>query len=147
MVLRIVLLAAAAALVVFGVSRHAAHAACQDARFDVLSITLGHRPAAQADGVARRIVAHCRDGEELVNGAVAFSRVGAIAPARRLADLAVRKEPQRRDAWLALNVVLQREGDASAAARALARARSLDPAGIGAGGRGSLNRSSGRSTR
>jgi hypothetical protein len=147
MVVRIVLVAAAAALVVLGVSRHAQHSACQNARFDALSITLGRRPASQAGGVARRIQAHCRDVEELVNGAVAFSRVGALGPARRLADLAVREEPQRRDSWLALNVVLQREGDASGAARALERARSLDPAGIGAGGRGSLNRSSGRSTR
>ena len=146
-VARAALVAAALALVVLGVSRHAAHSACQDARFDALSITLGHRPPAQAGGVAQRLTAHCRDVDELVNGAVAFTRVGAVAPARRLAELAVRKEPQRRNSWLALNIVLQREGDASGAARALARARALDPAGIGAGGRGSLNRSSGRSTR
>jgi hypothetical protein len=148
MVVRVVLLACAAALIALGLARHADHAACQDARVDALSITLGHRPAADAGAVARRIERDCRDVDELVNGAVAFSHVGAVAPADRLAREAVRREPQRRNSWLALRAVRQREGDASGAARALARARELDPVGLGAaGGRGSLNRSSGRSTR
>jgi predicted Zn-dependent protease len=142
---RILLVVCAAALIGLGLTRHGAHAACQDARMDALAITLGRRPAAAAAPVAGRLQRHGRDVGELVNGAVAFARVGAVRPAEALAGEAVRREPERRNAWLALASVLQREGDASGAGRALARARALDPVGVG--GDGSLNRSSGRSTR
>ena len=148
MVARLALLACAAALVAFGLTRHAAHDRCQQARVDALSIALRKSPATDAPGVAGHLRSDCRDVEELVNGAVAFARVGQVAPAARLAQAAVRREPERRNAWLALQAVRQAEGDASGAARALARARTLDPVGLGEpGGRGSLKRSSGRSTR
>jgi hypothetical protein len=145
MVARLALLACAAALVAFGLTRQGAHERCRQARVDALSIALRRSPATDAAAVARRIQADCRDVEELVNGAVVFARVDQLGPAARLADAAVRREPDRRNAWLALRAVRQAEGDASGAARALARARTLDPVGLG--GRGSLNRSSGRSTR
>jgi hypothetical protein len=130
MVARVLLLACAAALVAFGLQRHAAHDACQSARIDALSITLGRSPVAGAGAVAQRLQDHCRDVGELANGAVAFARVGAVRPAEALAGAAVRREPQRRNAWLALSQVLQREGDTSGAARASARARTLDPVGL-----------------
>lgn len=140
---RILLLVAAVALVVAGVTRDRAHDACQDARFDALAVNLHELPATDAGGIATRLADHCRDVDELVNGAVVFSKVGAIAPAQRLAADAVAREPKRRNAWLALATVRQRVGDASGAARARARAVALDPVGL----RGSLNRSSGRSTK
>jgi hypothetical protein len=143
MAVRILLLVAAVALVVAGVSRTRAHDACQDARFDALSIGLHKRPPADANTVATRLADHCRDVDELVNGAVVFTRVGATGPAARLARQAVDREPGRRNSWLALATVRQRVGDASGAARARARAVALDPVGL----RGSLNRSSGRSTK
>jgi hypothetical protein len=143
MAVRILLLAAAVALLVAGVSRGHQHSACQDARFDALAVGLHKRPATGAASIGGRIMDHCRDLDEWVNGAVVFSRVGATGPAARLADGAVAREPERRNAWLALATVRQRVGDASGAARARARAVALDPVGL----RGSLNRSSGRSTR
>ncbi|QEC49570.1 hypothetical protein FSW04_19675 [Baekduia soli] len=130
MIHRIALLACAVALVVLGVSRHAAHDACARAQVDALSVTLGRRPVADAAGIAARLQAHCRDVEELVNGAVAFSRVGALRPAERLAGAAVHREPDRRNAWLALSIVLAREGDTVSAGHALDRARALDPVGL-----------------
>jgi hypothetical protein len=143
MAVRILLLVAAVALVVAGVSRESAHGACQDARFDALSVGLHQRPPTDADGIATRLADHCRDVDELVNGAVVFARVNATGAAGRLAGDAVAREPERRNAWLALATVRQRVGDASGAARARARAVALDPVGL----RGSLNRSSGRSTK
>jgi cytochrome c-type biogenesis protein CcmH/NrfG len=134
MIARVLLLACAAALVAFGLQRHAAHDACQSARVDALSITLGRSPAAGAGAVAQRLQDNCRDAGDLANGAVAFTRVGALRPAEQLAGTAVRREPQRRNAWLALSQVLEREGDASGAARALTRARTLDPVGLAPGG-------------
>jgi hypothetical protein len=145
MAVRILLLIAAVALVVAGVTRERADHACQDARFDTLSIGLRKLPATDAAAVGTRLADRCRDVDELVNGAVVFSRVGAPGAARRLAALAVAREPERRNAWLALATVRQRDGDASGAAAARARAVALDPVGLG--GRGSLNRSSGRSTK
>jgi predicted Zn-dependent protease len=143
MAVRIALLVAAVALVVAGVSRSSEHSACQDARFDTLSVGLRKRPPADAAPIARRLAEHCRDVDELVNGAVVFARVGATGAAARLAHDAVAREPDRRNSWLALATVRQRVGDASGAARARARAVALDPVGL----RGSLNRSSGRSTK
>jgi Tfp pilus assembly protein PilF len=130
MAVRILLLACAAALIAFGASRGTAHQACQDARVDALAVTLRQRPVTDAAPIATRIERHCRDVEELVNGAVAFTRVGAVAPAARLATRAVAREPDRRNAWLALALVRQREGDASGAERARARAGVLDPVGL-----------------
>jgi hypothetical protein len=139
MAVRILLLAAAVALVVAGVARGHQHSACQDARFDALSVGLHKRPVTDAPSIASAIERHCRDVDEWVNGAVVLSRVGAAD----LAHAAVEREPDRRNSWLALATVRQRVGDASGAARARARAVVLDPVGL----RGSLNRSSGRSTR
>jgi cytochrome c-type biogenesis protein CcmH/NrfG len=143
MAVRILLLVAAVALVVAGVTRERAHDACQDARFDTLSVNLHKLPATDAAGIATRLAGHCRDVDELVNGVVVFSKVGATNAAQRLAADAVAREPKRRNSWLALATVRQRVGDASGAARARARAVALDPVGL----RGSLNRSSGRSTK
>jgi hypothetical protein len=145
MLARLLLLAAAVALVAVGLQRHAAHDRCSDARLDTLAITLHRAPATGAADAARRIARNCRDVEEFVNGAAALVRVDAVGPAGDLARRAVAREPQRRDAWLALAQVRQRAGDASGSERALARARALDPVGLAP--RGSLNRSSGRSTR
>jgi hypothetical protein len=143
MAVRILLLAAAVALVVAGVARGHQHSACQDARFDALSVGLHKRPVTDAPSIASAIERHCRDVDEWVNGAVVLSRVGATGAAADLAHAAVEREPDRRNSWLALATVRQRVGDASGAARARARAVVLDPVGL----RGSLNRSSGRSTR
>jgi hypothetical protein len=130
MAVRILLLLAAVGLVTLGVSRHSAHGACQDARFDTLKVGLHKLPATEAPGIGSRLAEHCRDVDELVNGAVVFTRVGATGAAQTLAAKAVADEPERRNSWLALATVRQRVGDASGAARARSRAVALDPVGL-----------------
>src|SRR3954454_6601825 len=119
MAARIVLLAAAVALVAAGTVRTSQHRACEDARRDTLAIGLRHAPASGAQALAPRLLEDCRGAETIVGGAFAFLGAGAVRPAAALAREAVAREPERRDAWIALARVRQREGDASGAARAL----------------------------
>src|ERR1700712_277571 len=51
MAVRILLLIAAAGLAPLGASRHSAHGACQDARFDTLKVGLHKLPATEAPGI------------------------------------------------------------------------------------------------
>jgi hypothetical protein len=80
-----------------------------------------------APGVASKLIDRCRGAEQIVDGASAFVRVKAVGPATELADAAVRREPQRRDSWLAVAAVRGLEGDQAGRRRALDRARQLDP--------------------
>jgi hypothetical protein len=127
MAVRILLLVAAVSLVVFGTARTSAHRACDDGRREAFQIGAKRRPATDAAGVGRRMVERCRGAEQLVDGASAFLRAGAIAPAATIAAAAVRREPQRRDSWLAVAGVRRARGDQAGAQAALARARQLDP--------------------
>jgi hypothetical protein len=127
MVVRILLLAGAAALVVLGLARGDAHRACDAGRRAAFAVGTHQRPVADGPAAARRMLAHCRGAEQLVDGTSALLRVRAIAPAATLAAAAVRREPQRRDSWLAVAAVRRARGDAAGAARASARARELDP--------------------
>lgn len=127
MVVRILLLAAAVALVVFGTARTSAHRACDDGRREAFQIGAKKRPATDAAAAGSQMIEHCRGSEQLVDGASAFLRAGAVAPAATIAAAAVRREPQRRDSWLAVAGVRRARGDQAGAARALARARQLDP--------------------
>jgi hypothetical protein len=127
MAARLLLLACAAALIALGVGRTSAHRACDDGRREAFQIGAKRLPASDAAGVGRRMVEHCRGSEQLVDGASAFLRAGAVAPAAYIAAAAVRREPQRRDSWLAVAGVRRARGDQAGAQRALARARQLDP--------------------
>jgi hypothetical protein len=127
MAARLLLLACAAALITFGAARTSTHRACDDGRREAFQIGAKKRPATDAAGVGRRMVEHCRGSGQLVDGASAFLRAGAIAPAGYIAAAAVRREPQRRDSWLAVAGVRRARGDQAGAQRALARARQLDP--------------------
>jgi hypothetical protein len=127
MVVRIVLLAGAAALIVLGVGRAHQRHACDTARHEAFAIGAHSRPVTDAPGVAHRLLDHCRGAEQIVDGVSAFVRVKATAPAAQLADAAVRREPERRDSWLAIAAVDRLQGDQAGNRRALARARQLDP--------------------
>jgi Tfp pilus assembly protein PilF len=124
---RVLLLAGAVALIAAGVVRADRQHACAGARQDAFAIGLKRAPASGADAVAQRLAGECRGAEQLLFGASAFLAAGADRAAARLARESVAREPQRRDSWIALARVRQRDGDASGAERALARARSLDP--------------------
>jgi hypothetical protein len=127
MPVRLLLLAAAVALVVLGVHRDRAKDQCDSARRAAFAVGTRKLPVTDADGVADRLIAHCRDVGEIVDGASALVRARATAAAAKLADTAVAREPQRRNSWLAVAAVARLRGDAAANRRALARARQLDP--------------------
>ncbi|HEU4975924.1 MAG TPA: hypothetical protein VFT50_12595 [Baekduia sp.] len=127
MVARIVLLAGAAALIALGVARTDAHRSCASSQRAAFAVGAGQQPRASAAAVGRRLVDRCRDVQRLVDGASAFLRAGAVGPAGELARAAVRREPERRDAWIALWHARQAAGDDAGAQRALGRARQLDP--------------------
>jgi predicted Zn-dependent protease len=124
---RAALVVLAAGLVAFGLGRDGDRRACDRARRDAFAIGLRRLPAAQAPGVARRLDDRCRDVNALVQGTAALLRGGALAPAQRLADEAAGREPERRDAWIAVSQARLRRGDRAGALRALDRARRLDP--------------------
>jgi predicted Zn-dependent protease len=128
--LRVALVVAGLALVFAGVRRHQGHDACSTARADVFHIVLKRAPVTDAPEAATRVAEHCRDTAILSESAVALLRVNQTAPARRLADLATRREPDVRNGWVALSLTLRKQGDAAGADRALARARQLDPVGL-----------------
>ncbi|HEY6760448.1 MAG TPA: hypothetical protein VI318_13195 [Baekduia sp.] len=127
MVVRVVLLACAAGLIALGVGRTDARRACNSAGHDAFAIGSRRQPVTDAPGVAQRLLDHCRGAEQLTNGASALVRVRATTAAATLAQAAIRREPQRRDSWLALASVDRLRGDRAGNARALARARQLDP--------------------
>jgi hypothetical protein len=114
------------------------HNQCEDARRTVFAVTLGRQPiSAQADAI-NNVREHCRGTTALLAVAGALHRQGRDAQALPLAREAVREEPDNAAAWSALGTVAASSAEALAAERRLAV---LDPL------RGSLNRSSGRSTR
>jgi len=127
MAARILLLAGAIALVALGVGRTHAHRACDDGRRAAFAIGAHREPATGAPAAAQRLIDRCRGAEQLVDGVSALLRADATGPAGRLAAAAVRREPERRDSWLAVAGVRRARGDQAGARRALARARELDP--------------------
>ena len=130
MLARLVLVIAGCALLVLGVQRHAAHTACADARRDALAIALKGAPAGLAPDVARRLEADCRDTAVLSEGTAALLKAGQTRPALQLAQTATRREPEGRNGWIALSWARRQAGDTAGAARALDRARQLDPVGL-----------------
>jgi cytochrome c-type biogenesis protein CcmH/NrfG len=127
---RIVLVLAGCALVAFGVQRHDRHDACADARRDALAVGLHGLPAGQAPAIAARLEDDCRDTAVLSEGAAAFLRADQTGPALGLARTAIRREPEGRNGWIALSWARRQAGDPAGAARALDRARRLDPVGL-----------------
>jgi Flp pilus assembly protein TadD len=96
----------------------------------VFHIVLKKAPVTDAPGAARRVEDHCRDTALLSESSVALLRVDQTGPARRLAQTATAREPDVRNGWVALSLTLRKAGDTAGAARALARARQLDPVGL-----------------
>ena len=127
MAVRVLLIAAAIALVALGLGRRDAHDACDSGRREAFAIGARRAPATDAPGAVRTLIDRCRGAEQIVDGASALLHANAVDAAGALARAAVRREPQRRDSWLALAAVRRRSGDAAGARRASDRARQLDP--------------------
>jgi cytochrome c-type biogenesis protein CcmH/NrfG len=127
---RLALVLAGCAVIAFGVQRHHAHDRCADARRDALAVGLHGLPAAQAPAIAARLEDDCRDTAVLSEGAASFLRADQTAAAIGLARTAVRREPEGRNGWIALWWARRQAGDRAGAARALDRARRLDPVGL-----------------
>lgn len=127
---RIALVAAGIALAVVGVRREQGHDACASARSATFDIVLKRAPSTAAPAVARRVAAHCRDTAILAESAVALLRVNQAGLAEQLATVAIRREPDVRNGWVALSLARRQAGDGAGADRALQRARQLDPVGL-----------------
>jgi hypothetical protein len=127
MVVRLALLLGAAALVALGVGRTHERRQCDAGRRAAFAVGAHKLPVTDAPKIATKLIDHCRGAQQIVDGASAFARVRATGPAATLADAAVRREPERRDSWLAIAAVRKLRGDDAGRQRALDRARQLDP--------------------
>jgi predicted Zn-dependent protease len=134
MLLRVALAAIAVVLVAFAVTRDSDKRACDQARRDAFAVGLGSRPAADAAAVGSRVQDRCRSGQDVIVSAGALLRAGATREALRMASDVARREPARRDAWIAIGRARRARDDLAGSSRAFARARSLDPVGFGATG-------------
>jgi len=111
---RVALAAVAVAAIVFGITRLGGTHACENAQAD---------PAGNVDA----LLADCHGALPLATGSVALVKAGRAADARRLADAAVRRQPDDYISWLALAGVRAAAGDQAGATRARERARELNP--------------------
>jgi Flp pilus assembly protein TadD len=127
MLLRISLIAACVAAVVFGATRLHDVRACDSAKDRGFAAALGKPVAGGAQALARDVADHCRGGADLSATSVALARGGALGPAGRLAREAIRRDPRDYQGWVALAIVLQREGHPQAQRAAARRAVVLNP--------------------
>ena len=135
MVIRVLLVAVAAGVVVFGISRLGQTNRCADARHEVgVQIYLrsvGVRDPSRGDPATAntRLLDDCRDRTEIAQYATSEGTVGMTREAASLARAVTRLEPRNRFGWLALALALRRVQPAGATA-ALRRAHALDPRGV-----------------
>ncbi|MBX5442386.1 MAG: tetratricopeptide repeat protein [Solirubrobacteraceae bacterium] len=135
MIARIVLAAAALAVVaLLAVSRHG-YDACQDARRDVIAAAIGAIPADRQDPAIAAVREHCRGAERLVEVAGLLYQQGRVDVAERLAREAVDAEPENALAWRALAATAAERDPATArqAARRQLELSPLDPPPVPAG--------------
>jgi hypothetical protein len=133
--IRVLLVAAAAGAVVFGIAGLRQTHRCNDAKHAagvlIYLRSVGVRDPSQGDPASAnaRLVDDCRDRTDVARYATSEGTVGLTADATSLARSITRLEPRNRFGWLALALVLRQEHPAGAAA-ALRRAHELDPRGV-----------------
>jgi Flp pilus assembly protein TadD len=142
MPVRIALVAASVAAIVFAASRLHRTDECESARTAIYGALFHHR--LPADGLAhqqRRLLDNCRDGSVLAFVSTVETTAGQHGFATALARKVTRDEPRNRVGWVALAQALQRS-DPRGSAAAAARAKALDPRGAvpRAGGAGAARR-------
>jgi Tetratricopeptide repeat len=125
MPVRLLIVALAIAAVVVLADRRAEASACEAARDDAFAAGFRRPEAKPPREIADRLIAHCGASVHAVM-AEALERAGAPDQARRLAEAAVREEPENARAWEALQRQTARR-DPERAAQAAARLRTLDP--------------------
>jgi predicted Zn-dependent protease len=111
---RLALAAVAVAAIAFGIVHLDSARACESAQA---------HPARSVDA----LLDDCRGALPLARGSVALLRAGRAADARRLAEVAARRQPDDYVSWLALAAVRAAAGDRQGATRARERARALNP--------------------
>lgn len=124
MVLRVLLAVAGVAVVIWAGVRDGDVRSCEAAGLSTFKV----RTDAEADRAAGRVEAACRGAALPASASSVLIRRGADDAARRLARVAVAREPENAAAWVAAGTVARRDGDEAALAEARARLRRLDPA-------------------
>jgi hypothetical protein len=114
MTARLALAAVAVAAIAFGIVRLDGTRACQRAQDDPVRSV-------------RALLDDCHGALPLATGSVALLRAGRPEDAARLADAAVRRQPDDYVSWLAVAAVRAARRDAAGATRARERARELNP--------------------
>lgn len=127
MLVRGVLLLVAAAAIVFGATRLSDASACDHAKQLGFAAALGHPVPGGPARLANDVIDHCRGGAALSATSVALARGGALGTAARLAHEAIRRDPRDYQGWVALAIVLQRQGHPLAQRAAARRAVALNP--------------------
>jgi hypothetical protein len=126
---RLVLLAVAAVVVVAGV--RAVHRQDGCAALGRAAIHKGFgEPLGDGPGLVRDIERSCSGAHPLVAAADALEQGRHLREASALAGEAVRREPESAEGWAVLSNVLRLRGLAADAARAQARAHTLNPRGV-----------------
>jgi Flp pilus assembly protein TadD len=129
MPVRIALVAACVAAVVFGATRLHRSDECESARTAINTALFRHRePSGGLAHQQRRLLDNCRDGSVLAFVSTVETTAGQRGFATALARRVTRDEPSNRVGWVALAQALQRS-DPRGSAAAAARAKALDPKG------------------
>ena len=132
MVIRVLLVAVAAVVVVLGIAGLRQTNRCDDAKH-AIDVVLHHRVLGVRDqspgglvAANARLVDDCRDRTEVARYATLEGTVALTADATSLARTVTRLEPRNRFGWLALALILNGRDPAGATA-ARRRAHELDP--------------------
>lgn len=126
MLSRILLVAAALAVVVLLALSRAGYDDCRDARRTVLAAATGALPAVRQDPAIDAVREHCRGADPLVQVAGLLYQQERFDVAQRVAQEAVDAEPENALAWRALAATAA-ERDPATARRAARRQLELSP--------------------
>ena len=127
MLARLIVVALAAAVIVVAVGRLGEERGCKSARAAMAAAT--YRPggtAAARSQAARHVRDDCVRSADLASAAALLAAAGQRGEARAIATTAARREPDDFASWVALALATSQD-DRAAAARALGRARALNP--------------------
>jgi Flp pilus assembly protein TadD len=129
MIVRVVMVAACVAAVIFGVSRLHQDNTCESARSAIVTALFHHRePAGGLAHQQQRLIDHCRDRSVMAFVSTVETTARRFGPATALARRVTHDEPNNRIGWIALAQAL-RLSDPKGSRAAVARAKALNPRG------------------
>ena len=129
MLVRSIVLAACAAVVVMLSLTLSDSRACEQARTNLFGAVIGKFPARLEAPALRDLQDRCRGTDGLVAASAALERQGRLRDALAYAYRAAVREPRSATAWNALATAAQAAGRRGVAARAAAQAEKLSPLG------------------